>query len=181
MRRGLTLAFLLLGLIAHVRCGPPVEDTPRTGRTGFFEWAILPAGSASAFGLETDEPWQPAPETVERALAGIRAYLDEQREIELDEEESDTFARYEMLYGVREKLPAYKCQVVGFVEKGRRLVYLNFVHYMSLEAHPDDDPAELEDWTRDPHVVSDGGDHYWQVVYDPATNEYLRLGINGEA
>ena len=181
MRRRLAFALVLAVAVAHGGCGRLAPDTPRTGKTGFFEWAILPATSASAFGLEPDESWQSEPETVERALAGIRAYLDAQQEIELDEEEGDTFVWHEMVYGVREKLPAYKCQVVGFVEDGRRLLYLNFVHFMSLEPHPDDEPGEHEDWIRDPHVVDDGGDHYWQVVYDPGTDTFLRMSINGEA
>ena len=45
----------------------------------------------------------------------------------------------------------------------------------------DDEPDEHEDWTRDPHVVDDGGDHYWQVVYDPESDAFADLNINGEA
>ncbi len=65
---------------------------------------------------------------------------------------------------------AYKSQWVGFVVGTRRLLYGNFFC---------DDFGHA--WQTSPISVDDGGDCFLQVVFEPATDSFSQLMINGNA
>src|SRR4051812_6741875 len=58
-------------------------------------------------------------------------------------------------------------QYIGFIFRGKRLIYLN--------AFPADDIASWHsraDWKKTAWIVCDGGDVYWGVEFDPATQTF---------
>ncbi len=182
--------FLVIGslLLQGCCCPRPCElssvqtrDDARVGWTAGIEWAVLPLASGREFYMETDGLWQPDAGTVRAALSRIRAHLENESKRELAEGEGDTEIWHEMVGGVREKLRMYRCQAIGVVNEDERLVYLNFVHRLKFDPHPDDGPEDRRDWTKDPKVVDDGGDWFWQVYFDPTTGTFKYLSINGVA
>ncbi len=64
----------------------------------------------------------------------------------------------------------YKSQWVGFMVGTRRLLYGNFFC---------DDFGQA--WQTTPISVDDGGDCFLQVVFEPATDSFSQLMINGHA
>jgi hypothetical protein len=63
----------------------------------------------------------------------------------------------------------YFRQYVPIQQAGRRLLYVNaFCEAPSY-------------WRTQLVIVMDGGTCYWQALYDPATNKYSSLTINGRA
>ncbi|MCC6993748.1 MAG: hypothetical protein IT370_03860 [Deltaproteobacteria bacterium] len=64
----------------------------------------------------------------------------------------------------------YKSQWVGFMVGTRRLLYGNFFC---------DDFGHA--WKTSPLSVDDGGDCFLQVVFEPATDAFFQLMINGNA
>jgi hypothetical protein len=68
------------------------------------------------------------------------------------------------------RVPGYQRQYFGLVKQGRWIVRANFF----CDAHG-------KDWQREPVMVKDGGDCYFQLEYDPKTGRFSELAINGEA
>ena len=67
---------------------------------------------------------------------------------------------------------AYLRQYVGVIVSGRKLVYVNA--FCRLIPPP-------PDWRDHLHAVMDGGSCYWQVLFDPGSQEFSRLTVNGTA
>lgn len=67
------------------------------------------------------------------------------------------------------KVAGYKRQYVGFLLGERKVIYANFFCKAS------------EDWRAQLVDVDDGGDCYFQVVFDPASSAFSDLHINGES
>jgi hypothetical protein len=63
----------------------------------------------------------------------------------------------------------YFRQYVPIRQRGRNLFYINAFC---------DAPNY---WRTQVVIVTDGGDYYWQALYDPATDRYSDLTINGRA
>lgn len=103
---------------------------------------------------QADNSWMPTVDGVAALEAGLVAFL--------QESETDTdFWEY---------LPNYTRQYAGIEEEGRRLIYGNyFCSDMGL------------DWQKDFVFVEDGGDCFFQVIFDPETNTFLSLSVNGES
>lgn len=190
MRTRSPMLWLLLACLSGC-CVPPC--TPDRGAAGVrrssfgymdptiaFEWAILPASAGEGLFAGTEAGWRPDAGTVRHALRGVRAHLEAQLRRTWPPEELDTEDWHATIRGILAKLDVYLCQAIGYVEEGRRLVFLNFVHRDSLVPDPDDEPGEREDWTSDPYLVDDGGDWFWQIVYDPAEDGFSSLNVNGE-
>jgi hypothetical protein len=73
---------------------------------------------------------------------------------------------------IARRLPTYRRQYVGVLNKTQRLIYLNC---FTFDARTD------ADWGVRPVQVEDGGDAYFQVFYDIDLGEFQDLYINGEA
>ncbi|MDJ0976356.1 MAG: hypothetical protein QNJ98_17980 [Planctomycetota bacterium] len=190
MTRSVRLSIFVLILVACAgccrrACGPTpsaVEPPAWSGTTAGFGWVILPEETGIDWFMGGGpEAWRPDARTVRTALGAVRGHLEAQLERTWPAEELDTEAWHEILRGVLAQLGDYRCQAIGYIDGDRRLVFLNFVHRVSLEPHPDDDPNEPDRWPTEPHLVDDGGDYYWQVVYDPAKRQFFHLYVNGEA
>lgn len=65
-------------------------------------------------------------------------------------------------------------QYIGIVSRGKKLIYLNAFSDTIFVA-----PENRMSWTRQAIVVCDGGDAFWGVEFDPATNSFAHLEFNG--
>lgn len=63
-------------------------------------------------------------------------------------------------------------QYVGFIAKGKRLIYLSAVDSSDI-------PKKDKSWRHEALVVCDGGDAFWGVEFDPATGKFAHLEFNG--
>ncbi len=72
--------------------------------------------------------------------------------------------------GPRKRLRDYRRQYLGVRRDGKRLVFANFF----CETH-------RTDWTRKPIAVDDGGDCYFQVLYNPKRRSFSGLVIQKES
>ena len=70
----------------------------------------------------------------------------------------------------------YHRQYLGIVVDGRRLIYGNF--YPAGAFQPTR-PSDRFDEKSTPVVVCDGGPVFWGVVFDPESNAFLDLQVNG--
>jgi hypothetical protein len=75
-------------------------------------------------------------------------------------------------------LAEYVRQYGGVVEGGRRKIYCSFLHKTDFEYGD-----ILEQLERLSHgiTVYDGGDHFFQLLYDPETDSCSELLVNGDA
>lgn len=67
----------------------------------------------------------------------------------------------------------YFRQYLAIVQSGRKQVFVN--------AFCVNGANDWTDWRYHLHVIVDGGDCYWQTWYDPITQKYSNLMINGVA
>jgi len=65
----------------------------------------------------------------------------------------------------------YYRQYIGATADRKKLIYIN--------AFCQDPPPQI--WKSQIYVVTDGGTCFWQAFYDPATNQFSNLTINGRA
>ena len=70
---------------------------------------------------------------------------------------------------IRSGLEGYRAQYVGILRDEREVIFANFF----CRSH-------VEDITISLVAVDDGGDCYFTVEYDPATENFADLSINGE-
>jgi hypothetical protein len=70
----------------------------------------------------------------------------------------------------------YHRQYVGIVVNGKRLIYGNF--YPADVLYPTSVFDHLDERST-PVVVCDGGPAFWGVVFDPESNAFLDLRVNG--
>lgn len=69
-----------------------------------------------------------------------------------------------------EREPEYMRQYLGIIEDGEQIIYANFfctIHDI--------------DWRNELVFVSDGGDCFFSVKYNPTSKEFFDLSVNGEA
>jgi hypothetical protein len=66
-------------------------------------------------------------------------------------------------------------QYIGVITRGKKLIYLNAFPASAL------DPPDHIDWRRTAFTACDGGDVFWGVEFDPATNSFANLEFNGDA
>ncbi|MBN1771937.1 MAG: hypothetical protein JXB32_11780 [Deltaproteobacteria bacterium] len=118
-----------------------------------------------------DGVWQPSRDDLDRLLAGLPARLESDRDTR-GKVVAERLRRF--LAGERPDASwdRYGVQVVGVAAGDRRLVYANF--YCNPRNALRAGPQELV-------MVLDGGTCYFQVWFDPASGEYPRVVINGEA
>ncbi len=75
-----------------------------------------------------------------------------------------------------DRLSSTYFQFVGFKLRNKRIIYINAFD-KQLTINPVDGSKEA--WKTRPIVVCDGGDYFWGMEYDPATNKFSRLAFNG--
>lgn len=68
-----------------------------------------------------------------------------------------------------ERLPAYKLQYWGELDNGKPIIHLNALC------------TSLNGWQTQRVLVLDGGDCFFNLNYDPATETFSNLSVNGEA
>ena len=112
----------------------------------------------SWFGEPSNSFWTPIPGDVTLFEAGLVAFLQE------------SHSAYQDTAPIVERLPDYTRQYFGIVRNTEALIFANF--FCDGEAH---------DWLETAVVVMDGGNCYFQVIYNADTNTYLSLSVNGDA
>ncbi len=131
------------------------------------EYVVLPSANARALmdqcsratPPEFSGTWEPEPEAILALEEGLRA-------IETLE------PKLCCLPGVRiQDVSVYRRQYVGVVIGGRKLIYINAFHR----------DVVADEWKTRPIVACDGGVTFWGALYDPGTNEFFDLAINGVA
>jgi hypothetical protein len=96
--------------------------------------------------------WNVSDEHVTQVNAALIVYLQEHDEAQLLE----NFANYQQ-------------QFFGYVVDGQQMIYSNYFC------------MEFEDWQTEFVFVLDGGDCFFQAVYDVVSGEIINLSINGDA
>lgn len=137
------------------------EDSFEFIKTEEFEGVIFPREKGKDFvkaftGTEEREFWTPGKAHILRLEGKIEAYL------------KKTAARRSP--ALWSKLSTYKRQYAGVIRNGRRMIFANFF-CESFNA----------DWKTTPIAVADGGDCFFNVLYDPGSNTFSDLQVNGEA
>ncbi len=121
------------------------------------EGAIVPETRAWSFGMteigkqKVDGAFTPDEALVAKAEAGLGAALQATKEGK----------------PIAAKLRSYKRQYVGLTAAGKKKLYIN--------AFCSDEPG----WLSAPVSVDDGGDCYFQIVYDVESGRFLELSVNG--
>ncbi|MBZ0293184.1 MAG: hypothetical protein K8L99_11520 [Anaerolineae bacterium] len=133
--------------------------------TSLYEGVIFTATNTEVAGMgyEFNDPiveyWTPTGPQIETRESGLIDLL--QAEITPD--------RYE--YQILDDLAAYKRQYFGITfADGQHLIYTNFFCV-----------DEFDYWLASPVFVMDGGECFFQVLYNPATQTFSDLRINGYA
>ncbi|HUM70367.1 MAG TPA: hypothetical protein PLK31_16155, partial [Chloroflexota bacterium] len=101
----------------------------------------------------TDGVWTPTAVEVMALEDGLAAYLQEGEWGQLVE-----------------RLPDYTRQYAGFVRGDEQFIYANFFCRVEGTA-----------WQETAVIVADGGDCYFQVVYNVDTGEFVSVSVNGES
>jgi hypothetical protein len=136
-----------------------MPERPRLVETESFQGAIFPAEqvAASPYWPHNDEPWTPSEEDILTLEDQLPVFLQEY---------------YPNLW---QRLEAYTRQYWGTVTPdGNRAVYASFL----CDAER---MASFIDWRTDPIEVMDGGDCYFQTLYDIEEDAFVWLVVNGEA
>lgn len=184
------LLFGLVILLSLTACGEgtrpaPASEPPEAaeGTTAGLRWVILPPGEKTGFYDDWGPYDRPKTAHVRAALEGaVGALVTERRREDLPAFVDRRIWR-EMLTGVLDAMPAYRCQAIGVTDdEGKRFVYLNFLAEACFTPGEDFGPMLTDDeWRTEAVMVNDGGDWFWQVKYDPETDSYADISINGEA
>ena len=115
--------------------------------------AYVDFGVSRAAGAAVEDGFVPEAGDVQKAEASLAAAL----------------AKVHAARAIPPKLASYWRQYVGIVAGGKRKLYVNaFCHAFG-------------DWQRNPVVVDDGGDCYFQAVFDLDAGTWSHIGVNGEA
>lgn len=132
-------------------------DTAVLIRTPGYAGVIFTAETAAEFITWLDEPadttWTPTADDIAILEAELVPYLQ--------------FNESTQLW---ERLLAYKRQYFGLVRADEKLIYANFFC----------DAPGIK-WEETAVIVEDGGDCYFQVIFNADTNTFVSLSINGES
>jgi hypothetical protein len=130
-------------------------------KTEEFEGVIIPREKAVGFmkafsGIDEKEAWTPGRNSVLKLEERIESYLKK--------------AAAKRSPDLWSKLAKYRRQYVGVMRSGRKVIFVNFFC-----------DAFNADWKANPVVVDDGGDCFFNLLYDPGSSAFSDLQINGEA
>jgi hypothetical protein len=159
-----SLIVFLLGVFGVVVCQQSPAKTDESFeviKTEEFEGVIIPREKAVDFmkafsGLDEKGAWTPGRSSVLKLEERIEAYL-----------KKAAAKRSPALWS---KLAKYKRQYVGVMRNGRKVIFINFFC-----------DAFNADWKNNPVAVDDGGDCFFNLLYDPDSYAFSDLQINGEA
>ncbi len=131
-----------------------------------FEAVVFSAEASEAnnFGDYTVFPnptdyWTPTEADILALEANLEPFLAENAELFRREPPIETW------------LPDYARQYYGFVRDGEQFIYGNFLCARDL----------LLDHPEDIVIVMDGGDCFFQLIYQPTTQAFSNLMVNGDA
>ncbi len=127
--------------------------------TESFQGAIFPAErvGASPYWPHNDDPWTPSETDILTLEEQLPGYLEE---------------NYPNLW---QRLDSYTRQYWGTVTpEGNSAIYASFLCDAKRM-------ASFVDWRTDPIEIMDGGDCYFQTLYDIEDGIFVWLAINGEA
>jgi hypothetical protein len=157
------LLALLAGVYVNARLPSPanVGEDFEVVKTGDFEGVIVPREKAKDFmkafsGIEEKESWTPGKDDVLKLEEKIESYLKK--------------AAAKMSPNLWTKLADYKRQYIGIMRNGRRVIFANFFC-----------DAFQADWKSSLVAVEDGGDCFFNILYNPGSAAFSDLRINGEA
>jgi hypothetical protein len=133
--------------------------------TDSFDGVIFEAENSAQAGLgyEFNDPivdyWTPTEEQVMALEAALVPFLESE------------IAPDDYRYGFWDEIASYKRQYFGIAfEAEQPLIYAN---YFCVDM--------FDQWLESYVLVMDGGDCFFQTIYDPATGTFSSLRINGEA
>jgi hypothetical protein len=89
----------------------------------------------------------------------------------------DSIEQNNFLYDVRPILSEYKRQYLGVTYQGKRYLLIDFVHAACFS----DDPYIKKNWGHRWIATLDGGDLFWDVLYDPVSGTFSEWQCNGSA
>jgi hypothetical protein len=152
---------ILLGLSTLVFAQP--KDNFIVIKREGIEGIIVPEERGKDFFSEACQAqgyWTPRQEDVLEIEEELPVYLKEQA----PKESADLWKR----------LSDYKRQYVGIIVDGKKKIWINFFHNAFVE-------ESRINWQKEPVLVSDGGDHFFNIIYDLKERTFSDLLINGEA
>lgn len=125
-------------------------------------WVIFTQERAEEMGIapwlvKADDFWTPSADDILKLEEGLAEYLSRN---------SGAFSSQPPAW---ERLDEYRRQYLGYEIGGKKIIYGNF--FCSQE----------DQWRGELILVMDGGDCYFQVEYDVASREFIKLLVNGEA
>jgi hypothetical protein len=109
--------------------------------------------------------WRPEPSVIPPLIDRARTYVEN-----LKNQATVEYKKKNLEY-VLSHWDHYACQIVGYTEKGKKLVHLNFFPL----------GRENENWRRDYLHAYDGGASFWRLDYDPEKQACLNFDVNGPA
>jgi hypothetical protein len=122
-----------------------------------------PAACISGIGYEFNEEivayWTPSEKQIDMPESCLPDFL------------KSTIAPEQYGYRILDELDSYKRQYFGITLKdGQPMIYTNFFCV-----------DDFDQWLESPVFVMDGGECFFQVLYNPATNTFSNLRNNGFA
>jgi hypothetical protein len=96
----------------------------------------------------------------------------ERLETDIADSDQDNF-----LYKVRPILSEYKRQYLGVTFKGKKYLYMSFIHSSVISG----DSYAKKNWGHRWVEALDGGDLFWEVLYDPISGTFSEWECNGYA
>jgi hypothetical protein len=159
----LALCALLLAACSATAAPTAIPTPPRPAFFSSAAWTgvIVPAELGDLFyrnltGQSAPRYWTPSAAQIDRLEQGLPTFLHENA----PERSADLW----------QKVATYKRQYIGIALDDQQVIYVNAMCSM------DDDR-----WQREPVMVMDGGDCFFNVTYDLGTSRFSDLSINGDA
>jgi hypothetical protein len=162
---GLALICLIaIGLeLRHLRVSP----VPRTARVARFtpDFALLPGSEAIAYAKLFGENSKTKVESWEPTVADIEGLETNLPQISALKESSSGPSRH------IDDPHRYRRQYLAIVQDGRPRIFVNALCKI--------DADDSNTWRKHLELASDGGTCFWQALYDPSTQRFSNLMING--
>jgi hypothetical protein len=140
----------------------PPTDTPSTQAERSSNGVIFSEEQAAeqfpSIGMQVEGTWTPTDADVARLEAALPDFLRTADDPWLEPDPP-----------IWERAPDYTRQYLGMIENGEQVIYANFFC------------SDHENWQEQIVFVLDGGDCYFQVKYNPQTDEFYDLSVNGQA